>query len=106
ELKERMETILQRLQAQYNQLPPEDVLQKQILEQLIVERMQLQMAKRYDIKPSVAEIDQAIDRIAHNNQMTPEQLKADIERQNMTIEDLRSQIRAEMTINQLQQGVV
>ena len=106
ELKERMATILQRLQAQYNQLPPEDVLQKQILEQLIVERIQLQMAKRYDINPSAAEIDQAIGRIAHNNQMTPEQLKADIARQNMSIEDLRDQIRTEMTINQLQQGVV
>ena len=106
ELKERMATILQRLQAQYNQLPPEDVLQKQILEQLIVERIQLQMAKRYDINPSAAEIDQAIGRIAQNNQMTPEQLKADLEQQNMSIDDLRGQIRTEMTINQLQQGIV
>ena len=106
ELNERMATILQRLQAQYNQLPPEDVLQKQILEQLIVERIQLQMAKRYDINPSAAEIDQAIGRIAQNNQMTPEQLKADLEQQNMSIDDLRGQIRTEMTINQLQQGIV
>src|SRR5690606_20013626 len=52
ELKTRTASILERLQEQYSQLPPQDVLEKQILEQLIIARIQLQLAKRYDIHPS------------------------------------------------------
>ena len=77
ELKTRTASVLERLQAQYNQLPPKEVLEKQILEQLILERVQLQLAQRYDIDPSAEEVDQAIARIAQRNQMTMEQLAAD-----------------------------
>ena len=106
ELKTRTASVLERLQAQYNQLPPKEVLEKQILEQLILERVQLQLAKRYDIDPSAEEVDQAIGRIAQRNQMTMEQLAADLQRQNLSLDELRQQIKTELTINQLQQGVV
>lgn len=106
ELNSRTDSVLERLQAQYNQLPPKEVLQKQILEQLILERIQLQLAKRYEIDPSAEEVDQAIGRIAQRNQMTMEQLAADLQRQNLSLDELRQQIKTELTINQLQQGVV
>src|SRR5690606_2962005 len=106
ELNSRTASVLERLQAQYSQLPPKEVLEKQILEQLILERIQLQLAKRYDINPSAEEVNQAIVRIAQRNQMTAEQLAADLQRQNLSLDELREQIRTELTISQLQQGVV
>lgn len=106
ELKERTASILERLQTQYSQLPPQDVLQKQILEQLILERVQLQLAKRYEIEPGEEEINQAIATIAQRNKITEAQLIADLERQNTSLDDLRQQIKTELTISQLQQGVV
>src|SRR6187431_2020281 len=49
ELNGRKASVLERLQGQYQQLPSEDVLNKQILEQLIVERIELATAVRYEI---------------------------------------------------------
>ena len=47
ELNARKQSVLERLQGQYQQLPPEDVLNKQILEQLIIERIELGLAERF-----------------------------------------------------------
>lgn len=106
ELNNRTLTVVERLQSQYGQLPPQDVLQRQILEQLIVERVQLQLAKRYDINPGDAEVDQAIQRIIQSNRITQAELEADLRREGMSLDTLRKQIRTDLTINQLQQGVV
>ncbi len=106
ELRDRMQSVLTRLKGQYNELPEESVLRKQVLEQLILERIELGLANRYEIKVEEAEVDQAIDRIAQKNQMTHEQFIADLTRQGLTLEGLRRQIRDEITMNHLQQGVV
>jgi peptidyl-prolyl cis-trans isomerase SurA len=106
ELNDRLQAVLQRLKGQYSQLPEENVLRKQVLEQLIVERVELGLAKRYDIKVEEAEIDQAIDRVREKGKMTAEELAADLKRQGLSLAGLRNQIRDELTINHLQQGVV
>lgn len=106
ELDDRKASILERLKGQYQQLPPEDVLNKQILEQLIIERIELGMAERYEIKVEEAEIDQAIGRVLQKNQITLAQLEADLKTQGLTLDGLRKQMRNELTISHLQQGVV
>lgn len=108
ELNDRVQAVLSRLKGQYaqNQLPEEDVLRKQVLEQLIVERVELGLAKRYEIKVEDEEIDQAIGRIQDKNKMTAEQFVADLKRQGLSLSGLRTQIRDELTISHLQQGVV
>ena len=106
ELNDRMQSVLDRLKGQYSQLPEEDVLRKQVLDQLIVERIEIGLAKRYEIKVEETEIDQAIDRIREKNKMTADGLVADLKRQGLTLAGLRNQIRDELTINHLQQGVV
>jgi peptidyl-prolyl cis-trans isomerase SurA len=106
ELNARKISILERLRGQYQQLPPEDVLNKQILDQLIIERIELGMAERYDITIEESEIDQAIGRVLQKNQITLAQLEADLQSQGLDIEGLRKQMRNELTINNLQQGVV
>ncbi len=106
ELTARKMSILERLRGQYQQLPPEDVLNRQILDQLILERIELSMAERYDIKIEEAEIDQAIGRVLQKNQITLAQLEADLQTQGLNLEGLRKQMRNELTISNLQQGVV
>jgi peptidyl-prolyl cis-trans isomerase SurA len=106
ELRDRMQSVLARLKGQYNELPDESVLRKQVLDQLILERIELGLAKRYEIKVEDAEVDQAIERISQKNQMTRDQLIADLKRQGLTMDGLRNQIRDEITISHLQQGVV
>jgi peptidyl-prolyl cis-trans isomerase SurA len=106
ELNDRTQAVLQRLKGQYSQLPEEDVMRKQVLEQLVVERIEIGLAKRYEIKVEDAEIDQAIDRIRDKNKMTIDELAVDLKRQGLSMAGLRTQIRDELTINHLQQGVV
>lgn len=106
ELNARKISIMERLRGQYQQLPPEDVLNKQILEQLIIERIELGMAERYEITIEESEIDQAIGRVLQKNQITLAQLEADLQSQGLDLSGLRKQMRNELTINNLQQGVV
>lgn len=106
ELNARKQTILERLRGQYEQLPSDDVLNKQILEQLIVERIELGLAERYEIKVDESEIDQAIARVLQKNQITSAQLEAELKQQGLDMAGLRKQMRSELTISHLQQGVV
>lgn len=106
ELKDRMQSVLSRLKGQYTDLPEENIMRKQVLDQLIIERIELQLAKRYDVKVEDAEIDQAVERVQQKNQMTQEQLVADLKRQGLSLEGLRGQMRDELTISHLQQGIV
>ncbi|NIV37875.1 MAG: molecular chaperone SurA, partial [Anaerolineae bacterium] len=46
ELEARINTIIGRLQAQGTGLPPRDVLEQRVLDQLITESIQLQMAEK------------------------------------------------------------
>lgn len=106
ELKERRAAILERLRAQYSELPPQDVLDAQILEQLILERVQLQQAKRYEIDPTEEEVNEAIARLAQRGNLTEQALIEDLKTQGLTLDDLRKKIKTELTMNKLQQGVV
>lgn len=108
ELNERTSTIMARLQESGNrqQIPPRAVLEEQILDQLVLERLQMQMGKRYGIEVSEQQLDQTVQRIMQNNQLTEEQLRADLAQQGQTMEGFRNQIRREMWVNQVQQAVV
>lgn len=106
EFKMRKASVMERLRTQYTQLPDEDALNKQILEQLIVERIELAMAKRYEIEVDESEIDDAINRIIQKNNLTMEQLQKSLQQEGMGLDGLRKQLRNDITINQLQQGVV
>ncbi|MES2674128.1 MAG: peptidylprolyl isomerase [Pseudomonadota bacterium] len=106
ELNERMKSVLSRLQGQYKDLPPESVIRKQILEQLIIERIELGLAKRYEVKVEDAEIDQAMERVKEKNKMNQEQLLVDLKRQGLTLDGLRKTLHDELVINHLEQGIV
>lgn len=106
ELNQRKAAIMERLRGQYQQLPPDDVINKQILEQLILERVQLSLAKRYEVKVNEADIDNAIQNILQKNNLTLAQLEQDLVRQGLTMNGLRKQMHDELMINNLQGGIV
>lgn len=106
ELNAQLTAIKGRLQAQGAEMPPEDVLQSQVLEHLIVQQLQLQMAKRAGVTIDDAEINQAVVEMQQRNQVSPEQFLAQLQMQGLTVDDLRSDIRRELTINRVQRGVL
>ncbi|MEX1032837.1 MAG: peptidylprolyl isomerase [Cellvibrionaceae bacterium] len=106
ELKTQLEAITARMRAQEAQPPPREVLEAQVLEHLIVQQLQLQIAKRASIRVEDTEIDQAIQQMQASNNMTEEQLMAELRREGLTPTELRANIRRELTITHVQRGVL
>ncbi|WP_141056207.1 peptidylprolyl isomerase [Tepidiphilus succinatimandens] len=80
---------------------PEDELRQQVLEQMILEKLQLQVAKRMGITVDDTAIDRTIEDIARRNNMTLDALKQALAADGITFEQFREQIRREMTIARL-----
>lgn len=80
---------------------PEDELRQQVLEQMILEKLQLQVAKRMGITVENVAIDRAIEDIARRNNLTLDALKQALAADGITFEQFREQIRREMIIARL-----
>jgi peptidyl-prolyl cis-trans isomerase SurA len=101
ELEIRMRLIKQQLQQRQAKLPPDDVLRKQILEQLIIERLQLQLAQRVGIRVDDETINRVINNIARENNFTIEQFRQVLAREGYDFADFRQNIKKDITISQL-----
>jgi len=106
ELETRLEDVKLRFSDQTGQLPPDDLLREQILERLIIENIQVQLASRYGISPSDAQVNQAFSQMATSQGFTPEALASEMESQGESISSVMRGIRRELTIQQIQQTAV
>ncbi len=106
ELRNRLASALKQLQKQGTPLPPQDVLERQMLERLIMDRVQLQYAKESGLKIDDLQLDQAIGRISANNKLTPQQFRQALEKDGITYAKFREEIRSEMTMARLREREV
>lgn len=106
ELRNRLASALKQLQKQGTPLPPQDVLERQMLERLIMDRVQLQYAKESGLKIDDIQLDQAIGRISANNKLTPQQFRQALEKDGITYAKFREEIRSEMTMARLREREV
>ena len=98
--------IVERLRAQGGDLPPPHLLEKQVLERLIVRELQLQRAFQTGIRISDAEIDQGLMMLAEQNNLTLMQLRQVIEADGEDFAEFRQNIGEEMMTERLRQRVV
>lgn len=84
----------------------EKVFRKQVIEQLIYQKLQLQLSKRNKIKASNEEINATISRIAAQNQLSESALKEKLNQQGISYREFRNQIRKQLLISKLQQQVM
>ena len=106
ELRAKLTSALKQLQKQGTPLPPQDVLEKQMLERLIMERVQLQFARETGLRVDDIQLDQAIGRIASNNKMNMQQFRVALEKDGLTYPTFREDIRGEMTMVRLREREV
>ena len=106
DLSTRLESALKQLQKQGTPLPPQDVLERQMLERLIMDRVQLQFAKESGLRVDDLQLDQAIGRIAAGNKLTPQQFRAAIEKDGVDYAKFREEIRAEIVTTRLREREV
>lgn len=106
ELADRLVMVKKRLSAQGTTLPPDSTLQRQLLERMIVERAQLQMAKENGITVDDTILDRALSRIADQNKMTLPEFRKQLEREGMTYPSFREDIRREIMMQRLREREV
>jgi peptidyl-prolyl cis-trans isomerase SurA len=98
------------IKAQYakqpEQLPPEDILRKQVLERLILLRLQVERANSSGVRVSDTELNQAIQSIANQNKISPDQLREQIARDGLSYEEFQTNLKDEIVVQRLRQSYV
>lgn len=105
--------LAQRTQAVRNQyasnpgvLPPQEELRRQILDALILERLQLQLADSINLRITDAQVNAAINRLAEQRNMSLEQFIAALQSNGQDFTTVREQIRQELTIGEVRRQYV
>ncbi|MDB5761560.1 MAG: molecular chaperone SurA [Herminiimonas sp.] len=106
ELEERMVTIERRMKNQGIAVPPRAELQKQVLERLIVDRAQMQLAKETGIRVDDIMLDRAVARIAEQNKMSLQDFRNRLEHEGTPFARFREEIREEITMQRLREREV
>jgi peptidyl-prolyl cis-trans isomerase SurA len=106
DLRTRLDAALVQLKKQGTPLPSQAVLEQQMLERLIMDRVQLQFAKESGIRIDDAQLDQAIGRIAAGNKMTQPQFRQALEADGIEYRKFREEIRTEMILGRLREREV
>lgn len=103
QLQTRLREVQQTIQRRGAELPPADVLNQQVLERLIVESLQLQIAERSGIRVDDEELNAAVVEIAQRNGMNLEQFRQALANDGLNFNEAREQIRREILINRVRQ---
>ena len=98
--------IVDRIRQQGGDLPPQSLLEKQVLERLIIRRLQLLRAYQTGIRVSDADIDQSMMALAQQNQLSLMQLRQVIEADGEDFSEFRQNIGEEMLTERLRQRVI
>lgn len=101
ELNTRTKLVTEQLKAQNIELPPIDLLQKQILERMIIESAQVQLAKEMGINVTDVQLDKSIAMMAEQEGKTISQFQEMIEKKGRSFEDFREDFRKEITMQRL-----
>ncbi len=106
ELIDRIRTVKAQLEKQGTEMPPDNVLERQVLERLIADSLQLQMAAQTGVKVDDTQLDKTIERIAAQNKMSVDEFKAVLEKDGMPLRKFREDIRSEITIARIREREV
>ena len=105
ELQLRLLRVQQQLSRQGN-VPPRSQLVREVLERLILERAQLQLARELGVTPDDAAVDRAVDNVALQNQVSLEELKRRLSADGVDYARFRADVRDELTLVRLREREV
>tara|TARA_B100001057_G_scaffold233197_1_gene233420 strand:+ start:2169 stop:3488 length:1320 start_codon:yes stop_codon:yes gene_type:complete len=106
QLNSRVEEILIRLKNDKAELPPLNLLEEQVLDRLIIEEIQLQLADRAGIKISDSELNQTLSRVSSQNNLSLEEFRLKLEAEGTSYKSFRDTIKKELIIQRVQRGKV
>lgn len=106
ELAARVDFAFRQLRQQGTPPPPREVIERQLIERLINDRVQLQFAREIGLRVDDAELDKAMARIAEQNKISLTQLRAALQQDGVPFEKFREDIRSEITLSRLREREV
>ncbi|MGZ4959081.1 MAG: peptidylprolyl isomerase [Methylomonas sp.] len=101
ELDKEVAAVAAKLRSGNVNMPPEFVLRKQVLERMVVDKLQRQVAAKSGIQVSDEMLRNSVAEIAARNNLSVEAFREEIERQGMDYKSFEDNIRNEIIINQL-----
>lgn len=106
ELEDRLKLIERRMQREKIQMPARDVLKGQLLERMIVNRAQIQLAKESGIRVDDIMLDRSVARIAEQNNLSIQSFRDQLEKDGIPFSRFREEIREEITLQRLREKEV
>jgi len=106
ELESKIRTVRSQIEQQGARLPPPSILERQVLDNLIQNRIQLQLAARAGIRVDDEKLNRTISNIAAENQVSLTQFREILEQDGYKYEQFREDIRNEITLTQLRKRQV
>ena len=106
ELENRITLIEKQFKAANRPLPPSADLREQVLERLISERIQLNLAKESGVKVSDKDLDRIVGNIAGQNKLSPAEFKEKIEKEGSTFAKYKEELRKEVQLARLREREV
>lgn len=106
ELEDRIRIVTDQIEKQGGKLPPQDVMQKQVLERLISDRVQLLLAAQTGLRVDDNQLDKTVARIAEQNKMSLEQFRKALQQEGISYAKFREDMRAEITLARLREREV
>jgi peptidyl-prolyl cis-trans isomerase SurA len=102
ELNAEIDLILPQMQQAGTPPPPRAQLEKQVLDRLILKRLQTQRARDMGMQVDEAALNEALNNIAERNGLSLEELQATLEAGGIRFEDFREDTRAQIVQSRLQ----
>ncbi|MCE9677857.1 peptidylprolyl isomerase SurA [Shewanella sp. AS1] len=102
EVTNMLNTVKANAKASGQVLPSDRALRTQVIERLILTRLQLQMAERIGLHIGDLQLDQTIENIAKEQKMTPAVMREKVEASGTSWSQYREQLREEITLGEIQ----
>jgi len=106
ELAERVNRVLKEMQRRGTSLPDRGEIEQQVLERLIVEKVQLQFARETGLRVDDLDLDRTVNRVAEGNKLSLTEFRQTLERDEIRFDRFREELRNEILITRLREREV
>ncbi|HEY6241175.1 MAG TPA: peptidylprolyl isomerase [Burkholderiales bacterium] len=106
ELAERMNRVLRELERRGTSLPDRGEIQRQVLDRLVIEKVQLQYARETGLRVDDLELDRTLNRVAEGNKLSLTEFRRTLERDAIRFDVFREELRDEILMNRLREREV
>ncbi len=106
ELENRLHMVRRQLMRREGALPPLDLVRRQVLERLIIEHLQLQLAKRRGIRIDDLTLNETMQNIARSRGLSLEEFRDNLVDEGIDYVQFREQVRTELTVDAVRKRIV